>query len=91
MKFEFRRLDVAPQNEEFMLANVDNIDRNKQTARNSMFQRKSTKLTHPISVIEFCVFLRFPQYSRFVPGNAGPTGLGKHESMLHDPYFNSVI
>ena len=62
MKFEFRRMDVAPRNEEFMLANVDNVDnvdRNKQTARNSMFQRKSTKLTHPISVIEFCVFLRF--------------------------------
>ena len=59
MKFEFRRLDVAPQNEEFMLTNVDNVDKNKQTARNSMFQRKSTKLTHPISVIEFCVFLRF--------------------------------
>ena len=59
----FRRLDGASQNEEFMLTNVH---RSKRSARNSML-RKSKELTHPISVIEFCVFLRyFFLYSRYI-------------------------
>ena len=51
----FRRLDDASQNEDFMLTNAH---RSKRSARYSML-RKSRELTHPISVIEFCIFLRY--------------------------------
>ena len=54
----FRRLDGASQNEEFILTNVN---KNNRSARSSMF-RKSKESTHPISVIEFCVFLRLIYY-----------------------------
>ena len=55
---DFRRLDGGLQESEITGQIPVISDRTKQSTRSSMF-RKSRELSHPISVIEFCIFLRY--------------------------------